>query len=81
MIGSATTDAQTAPSDDPMSLLASLIRRLFGGERRRRTRTDPEHAAIMSRQERLARRLAMRLNTTPEELLDYRRADRILSRR
>lgn len=66
---------------DAMTALGRLMRRIFGGDRRRRPRLHPERVAISTRQDAIARRLAMHLGTTPDQLLDYHRADGILRRR
>lgn len=65
---------------DGMNLLDRL-RRLIRGERRQHTRPSQERVAIVNRQYAVASRLARRLGTTPEDLLDYRKADRILAGR
>lgn len=64
--------------------MGSLWRRLksiFSGERRHSPRFQPERVDVTNRQYEVARVLASRLGTTPEELLDYRHADRILGSR
>jgi hypothetical protein len=50
------------------------------GERRHRPRENAEKVAYVNRQYDVALKVARKLRTTPEELLDYRRADRILAR-
>jgi hypothetical protein len=61
------------------SWLRSFMRRLRG-ERRHRPRENAEKVAYVNRQYDVALKVARKLRTTPEELLDYRRADRILAR-
>lgn len=59
--------------------LLGRFRRWWGGERRRVPRNrDGERTRIVNRQYAVALKLAKRYGTTPEALLDYRRADRIL---
>ena len=62
-------------------MLRSFIRRLLSGERRHKPRQNAERVQIVNRQYAVAAKLARRLHTTPEELMDYRRADRILGHR
>ena len=59
--------------------LYSLMRRLRG-ERRHRPRQNAERVAYVNRQYAVAAKVARKLRTTPEDLLDYHRADRILAR-
>lgn len=61
--------------------MLSFLRRLLRGERRQRPRANAERVQIVNRQYAVAAKLARKLRTTPEELLDYRRADRILGHR
>jgi hypothetical protein len=61
------------------SWLRSFMRRMRG-ERRHRPRENAEKVAYVNRQYDVALKAARKLRTTPEELLDYRRADRILAR-
>lgn len=56
-----------------------VIRRLKG-ERRHKPRLNAERVRYVNDQYAVAVRAARRLGTTPEELLDYRRADGILAR-
>lgn len=58
--------------------LLDRFRRWFGGERRQKPRMDPARVDVVNRQYAAASRLARKLGTTPEALMDYRRADRIL---
>lgn len=58
--------------------LTNLARR-FHGERRSAPRPNAEQAEAVRRQWIVASRVAKRLGTTPEELLDYHRADGILA--
>lgn len=58
--------------------LFARFRRWWRGERRRMPRQNAERVTIVNRQYALAQKLAKRYGTTPEALLDYRRADRIL---
>ena len=60
--------------------LIRAIRRLFGGERRRTPRISAERTQIVNRQYRAVMKLAQQRGMTPEELMDYRTADRILGR-
>ena len=62
-------------------MLGSFLRRLLNGERRRKPRQNTERVQIVNRQYAVASKLARRLHTTPEELMDYRRADQILGHR
>ena len=55
-----------------------LVARLLRGERRRAPRENAERVQITNRQYDAATRLARHVGTTPEEVVDYRRADRIL---
>ena len=59
------------------SWFGGLLRRLRG-ERRHALRHSAEKVQVVNRQYEIATRLARHMGTTPEELLDYRRADRIL---
>lgn len=61
------------------SWLGRLVAFLRSGERRHVPRVDEEQRQALKRQRVVATRLARRLGTTPEDLLDYRRADRILA--
>lgn len=65
-------------------MAASLWRRLMQlvrGERRHSFRLNAERVQVTNRQYEAAVRLARHLGTTPEDLFDYRRADRILGER
>ena len=64
-----------------LNKLLSKIRRPFNGDRRKHRRPNAERARVVNRQYEAALRLARSLGTTPEELLDYRKADRILGQR
>jgi len=55
------------------------IRRALGGERRRVPRLNSERVRYVNEQYAVAKKAARKLGTTPEELLDYRRADGILN--
>lgn len=55
--------------------------RMLSGERRRAPRLNAERVHVVNRQYAAAERLARAVGTTPEELLDYRTADRILGGR
>jgi len=62
-------------------MLARLPRwllRVLPGERRHVPRLSAERIQVITRQYAAAERLAQAIGTTPEELLDYRNADRIL---
>lgn len=61
--------------------LLARLRRWWRGERRHSPRQNAERVTIVNRQYAIATKLAKRDGTTPEALLDYRRADRILGRR
>ena len=58
--------------------LLAPLRRWWRGDRRRVPRQNAERVTIVNRQYAIATKLAKRYGTTPEALLDYRRADRIL---
>ena len=58
--------------------LLARLRRWLRGERRHAPRHNAERVTIVNRQYTIATKLAKRYGTTPEALLDYRRADRIL---
>ena len=60
--------------------MRSWVRQLLSGERRRQPRYNPEKLQVVNRQAVVAETLARRLGTTPDELYDYRVADRILGR-
>lgn len=64
-----------------MDRLIGFLRGLLTGDRRRRQRIDPERVNVTNRLADAELRLARKLRTTPEELFDYRRADRILGGR
>jgi hypothetical protein len=59
------------------SWLHGVVRRL-GGERRRAARPNAEKVQVVNRQYAVAVKLARHTGTTPEQLLDYHRADSIL---
>ena len=61
------------------SWLRTIWRRIHG-ERRHRLRPNRNHVEYLNRQYAVAVKAARKLHTTPEELLDYRRADRILGK-
>ena len=63
-----------------MSDLIRTIRRLLGGERRHQPRQNAERQEIVNRQYRAIAAIARQHGTTPEQLMDYRNADRILGR-
>lgn len=58
-----------------------FLRRRANGERRAKPRASAEKVQVVNRQYVVAQRLAQHYGTTPDELLDYRRADRILGER
>ena len=61
-------------------MLARFLGWIFGRDRRKAPRVDPVALDVERRQREVARRLAPIVGKTPEELLDYHRADRILGR-
>lgn len=61
-----------------MSRLRGWFRRILGGERRRTPRLNAERVQVVNRQYAAAVKLGRQVGRTPEELLDYRRTDRIL---
>jgi glutamyl-tRNA reductase len=61
-----------------MPNLLARLRRWWRGERRHVPRQNAERVRVVNRQYAVATKLARRLGTTPEALLDYKRADRIL---
>lgn len=62
-------------------MLSRLIRRLLGRPDPARSRPpiDPLAMQVAREQRHLAKRLSRITGKTPEELLDYERADRILA--
>lgn len=58
--------------------LIGRFRRWWSGERRRVPRRNAERITIVDRQYAIATKLAKKHGTTPDALLDYRRADSIL---
>lgn len=62
------------------SVIRDLLAR-FKADRRRAPRESAERASVVRRQYAAAVKLARVVHTTPEELLDYRRSDRILAGR
>lgn len=62
-----------------MTEFMAWLRRVWRGERRQRPRVNQERAEVINRQWAAAVKLARVTGRTPEELLDYRQADRILA--